>query len=186
MKGTHPFTWRRSHAPQYPRQNPVAICPQVEIPSRSTSWSNRNGIPSSGLSPISTDFISRPSSSITTGSARAEPSTHWCLSHVARSGKVGGVYGYIEQQVLQQRRYESCRSAAAPHTAADYPAIRAEPLLKQKAHCHPPHRDPTHPRPPSPVILDLIQDPVSLPFRPQTCGSHDAPKTNPGFLLSQE
>ena len=42
-------------------------------------WSTRNGIPSSGLSPISTDFIrptGRPSSSITTGSARAEPSTH--------------------------------------------------------------------------------------------------------------
>ena len=42
-------------------------------------------------SPSATDFIrptGRPSSSITVGSARAEPSTHWCLSHAARSGKV--------------------------------------------------------------------------------------------------
>ena len=45
-----------------------------------------------------TDFIrptGRPSSSITTGSARAEPSTPWCLSHAARSGKVGGSTGIL-------------------------------------------------------------------------------------------
>ena len=61
----------------------------------------QNGIPSSGLSPISTDFIrptGRPSSSITTGSARAEPSTHWCLSHAARSGKVGGSTGILSNK----------------------------------------------------------------------------------------
>ena len=76
-------------------------------------WSNRNGIPRSGLSPISTDFIrptGRPSSSITTGSARAEPSTHWCLSHAARSRRV---YGYIEQQgCMGVNRYEICQILA--------------------------------------------------------------------------
>ena len=58
----------------------------------------------------------RPSSSITTGSARAEPSTPWCLSHGPK-WKSRRVYGYIEQQVLQQRRlgvnrYEICQILA--------------------------------------------------------------------------
>ena len=113
--------------------------------------------PSSALWPTFTGFIrptGRPSSSITTGSARAEPSTPLVPQPAARSGKVGGSTGILSSKCSSSGGWASivmrfasswlpteAPDAVTEYGVSDYETARAESLNAQAETGETPHRE---------------------------------------------